>query len=155
MRNIVTIILSALLLLAGIQTANAQNKEDWREKIMSEKIAFLTSELNITPQEAQTFWPVYNQVNKEKDEAMHEVFRAYKAMSSAIKDNKSAKEIDNLLDKYLSALEKQRELDNKTPDRYKKVLPVEKVAKLYVAEERFRRQQIHRLHHHKGSEKKN
>lgn len=155
MRNIVTIILSALLLLAGIQTANAQNKEDWREKIMSEKIAFLTSELNITPQEAQTFWPVYNQVNKEKDEAMHEVFRAYKAMSSAIKDNKSAKEINNLLDKYLSALEKQRELDNKTPDRYKKVLPVEKVAKLYVAEERFRRQQIHRLHHHKGGEKKN
>ena len=154
MRNIVTIILSALLLLAGIQTANAQNKEDWREKIMSEKIAFLTSELNITPQEAQTFWPVYNQVNKEKDEAMHEVFRAYKAMSSAITDNKSAKEIDNLLDKYLSALEKQRELDNKTPDRYKKVLPVEKVAKLYVAEERFRRQQIHRLHHHKGGEKK-
>lgn len=155
MRNIVTITVSALLLLAGIQTVAAQNKEDWREKMMSEKIAFLTSELNITPKEAQAFWPVYNQVNKEKDEAMREGFHAYKAMSSAIKENKSAKEIENLLDKYLSALEKQRELDNKTPDRYKKVLPVEKVAKLYVAEEKFRRQQIHRLHHHqKGGEKK-
>ena len=35
--------------------------EDWKEKIQSEKIAFLTTEIGLTPEEAQAFWPVYNQ----------------------------------------------------------------------------------------------
>ena len=146
MRNIVTIILSALLLLAGIQTANAQNKEDWREKIMSEKIAFLTSELNITPQEAQTFWPVYNQVNKERDEAMHNVFRSFKALEEAVSAGKSEKELDKLLENYLDAIKEQGEVEKDAYDDYAKVLSVEKLAKLYIGEEKFRRQHIRKLH---------
>lgn len=149
------VISAAILLMTSILSAQAQNKEEWKEKMMSEKIAFLTAELNITPQEAQVFWPVYNQVNKEKDELMRKVFVCYKELSTAIKENKSAKETGASLDKYLDALKKQREADNAMPEKYKKVLPVEKVAKLYIAEEKFRRQQINRLHpgHQKGGEK--
>ena len=40
-------------------------------------------------------------------------------------------------------------VDNGSADRFMKVLPVEKVAKLYLAEEKFRRQQIHKLHENK------
>jgi hypothetical protein len=35
------------------------------------------------------------------------------------------------------------------PEKLMKVLPVDKVAKLYLAEERFRRHQIHKLHNGK------
>ena len=141
--------------MTAVVSAQAQNKEAWKDRMMSEKIAFLTTEVNITPQEAQVFWPVYNQVNNEKDELMRKVFGCYKELAEAIKDNKSAKETEVLLDKYLDALEKQREVDNAMPEKYKKVLPVEKVAKLYIAEEKFRRQQINRLHPgpQKGGEK--
>ena len=57
---------------------NASNncKEDWKKKMMSEKIAFLTIELDITPEEAQVFWPVYNQVETEKDQAMKKRLRS-------------------------------------------------------------------------------
>ena len=144
--KIAMVISTVVLLMTSVLSAQSQNKEDWKERLMSEKIAFLTAELNITPQEAQVFWPVYNQVNKEKDELMRKVFACYKELSAAIKENKSAKETGVQLDKYLDALEKQREAENSMPDKYKKVLPVEKVAKLYIAEEKFRRQQINRLH---------
>ena len=30
------------------------------DEIMSQKIAFFTQELDLTPEEAQKFWPVYN-----------------------------------------------------------------------------------------------
>lgn len=123
-----------------------KGREEWKEKIMSEKIAFFTTEIGITPEEGQVFWPVYNEVNKEKDEAMHKVFRNYKALAEAIEGGRSEKEIKPLLDAYLKSLEAQREVENKAADKYMKALPVEKVAKLYIAEEKFRRHQIHKLH---------
>ncbi len=139
---------------ASVLSVCAQNsKEDWRQKFMNEKIAFLTTEIGITPTEGLAFWPVYNQVQKDKDEAMRNVFKAYKAMSKAIEEGKSSKEIEKLLDAYLDAQQAQREIDDKASDKFMKVLSVEKVAKLYIAEERFRRKQIHRLNH--GSHQKN
>ena len=107
-------------------------------------------ELGITPKEAQVFWPVYNQVEKEKDEAMFNIIRTYKDMNKAIEEKKSAKEVSALLDKYLEAQKKMNEIENGIAAKYKAVLPVEKVAKLYVAEEKFRRNQIRKLHDSEG-----
>jgi hypothetical protein len=128
-------------------SANASVADDWKEKMMAEKIAFLTLEVGLTLEEAQAFWPVYNQVEKEKDEAMFNLIRAHKEMSKALEEKKSEKEVAALLDKYLEAQKKVNEIENAIAAKYKAVLPVEKVAKLYVAEEKFRRQQIRRLHH--------
>ena len=96
---------AAVSLLAVSMEASCPEGEgkDWRERIMSEKIAFLTGAIGLTPEEAQAFWPI--KVRNKTDEAC--------------------------------------------ADKFRKVLPVEKVAKLYIGEERFRRQQIHKLHHGK------
>jgi hypothetical protein len=75
------------------------------------------------------------------------MIHAYKEMSKAMDEKKGEKEISALLDKYLEAQEKVNEVENGIAAKYKAVLPVEKVAKLYVAEEKFRRQQIRKLHH--------
>lgn len=150
MKNIVyTIVISALMIAGAAQEASAQKKCDgnWKEKMMSEKIAFLTVELDITPEEALKFWPVYNKIGKELDEARHNVMKTYKALATAVEGGKSPKELSSLTDEYVQAKIRQDEMDNATAEAYRKVLPVEKVAKLYVAEEKFRRQYIHKLHH--------
>ena len=72
---------------------------------MSEKVAFLTIEMGITPEEAQAFWPVYNQVEKERDEAVRLVFQSFKALEDAVAAGKSEKEVAKLLETYLDALE--------------------------------------------------
>ena len=131
-------------------TSHASWGDDWKEKLMAEKIAFLTLEVGLTPEEAQVFWPVYNQVEKEKDEAMFNVIRAYKEMSKALEEKKNEKEVSALLDKYLEAQKKLNEIENGVAEKYKAVLPVDKVVKLYVAEEKFRRQQIRKLHNGEG-----
>ena len=139
------IIISLVLALATI-CATANNKCDWKEKMMSERIAFLTIEMDLTPEEAQVFWPVYNQVDAEKEKAMHDMFSAYKAMDEAVKAGKSEKEISKLLDAYLAAKEKQSEIEKAADEKFRKVLPTEKVARLYLGEEKFRRQHIRKLH---------
>lgn len=148
MKQIINTLAVCMMMLIGAGTAQAQQKFDdsWKDRVMSEKIAFLTVELNITPEEAQTFWPVYNKVEKELDQARFEVMKSYKALADAIDANKPSKEISVLLDKYLQAKTTQDKLDSATANTYKTVLPVEKVAKLYVAEEKFRRQYITKLH---------
>jgi hypothetical protein len=135
-------------------TADAHKRcdNDWKEKIMSEKIAFLTMEMNITPEEAQAFWPVYNQVEQEKDAALEQVIKSYKALSTAVEQNAKT---EKLLEAYLEAQKNLRKVDNEAPEKYKAVLSAEKVAKLYVAEEKFRRQHIRKLHGGHKEEKAN
>ena len=150
MKKIITIIAAAMAVLCLSTTASANKRcgEDWKEKMQSEKIAFLTTEIGLTPEEAQAFWPVYNQVEKEKDEAMHNVIKAYKELCKAIEAG--GKDISAMLDKYIAAQAKMNEVENGVAAKYKAVLPVEKVAKLYVSEERFRRNHIRKLHGGEG-----
>ena len=148
MKKIIYIVTASVLILTSAISAFAEERfqDNWKEKIMSEKIAFLTMEMGITPEEAQVFWPVYNQVDKERDEAIRSVFRSYKAVEDAVAAGKGEKELNKLLDEYLAALKAQGEVEQKAYKEYAKVLPVEKLAELYVAEEKFRRQHIRKLH---------
>ena len=143
-----TILLSvSVIFLASSIKVSAQfnDKGDWKERMQSEKIAFLTMEIGLTPDEAQKFWPIYNMVSEEMDKAMHEVFSSYMELEKAINENKSDKEVSKCLERYLDAMESQNEIRNESVEKYKKILPERKVAKIFVAEEKFRRQHIRRL----------
>lgn len=156
MKRILTLTLMTFTCLLFSISSNAHRKCDgeWKEKMMAEKVAFLTVEMNLTTEEAQAFWPVYNQANTEFDNAMKDVINAHKSLAKALEEDKGAKEVSRLLDQYLAAKKKQQELESSHAERYRKVLPVEKVAKLYIGEERFRRHHIRKLHENKPGEKK-
>ena len=151
-----TVLLSAtVILLASSINVSAQfgNKDDWKEWMQSEKIAFLTMEIGLTPDEAQKFWPIYNMVSDDMDKAMHEVFSSYMELEKALNEEKSDKEISKYLERYLDALEKQNEIRDDSVEEYRKILTDKKVAKIFVAEEKFRRQHIRRLHERPGEKK--
>lgn len=135
------------LFLAAAFTADAQpNPQDgWKERMQSVKIAFLTNEIGLTPTEAQSFWPIYNVVNEELDKAVYSTFSSYMELEKALNENKSEKEISKCLERYLEALGSQDEIRRESVEKYKKILPETKVAKIFVAEEKFRRQNIRTL----------
>lgn len=83
------------------------------------------------------------------DKARRVAMHSYKTLSDALKAGKGEKEIEGLLAAYRNAIIERNRIEESLYDEYKKVLPPVKVAKLYVAEEKFRRQQIHKLHHSK------
>lgn len=55
----------ALLLPVTIAVAQEESRAERFERIEAEKIAFITKELNLTPSEAQKFFPIYNQYHRE------------------------------------------------------------------------------------------
>lgn len=138
-------VIAALTLFS--MTTFAQQKGNWQERIKSEKIAFITAELDLTPEEAQVFWPVYNQIEKKALESQQAVRAAYHALVQALKsDTATDKDIDKLLDDYLAAKLAQKNSGKDDAAKFRKVLSSKKVAKLYVAEEKFRRHHIRNIH---------
>lgn len=143
-----TVALAALLILlsaAGAQAQEKKSKKESQDRWKIEKIAFLTDAMELTSAEAEKFWPVYNKAEAEKKASWKQVQDAYNALDSAIEAGKDEKETAALLDKYIEALQSGRSIDEKYVTEYRKFLSNKKVAKLYIAEEAFRRHQIHRL----------
>ena len=145
MKKIISMV-CALALVSGVafaQNPKGDNKKDgnWREKVRAEQVGFITAELNLTEAEAQAFWPVYNDVQAQRREAFKAQHDALKAMQNGAE----GKEAEKLLDDYLAAKKKCESIEADAVLRYKKVLPVQKVAKLLMAEEKFRHQQIGKL----------
>jgi hypothetical protein len=59
-------ILIVFVMLGCFSGIKAQDGDETKaEKIQALKIAFITNKLQLTPDEAQKFWPVYNQYDNE------------------------------------------------------------------------------------------
>ena len=117
---------------------------DAHDKMKAERVAYLTSAMDLTPAEAEKFWPVYNDMERERKEAFRRVITAYKALDEGLKANKPEKEISVLLDKYVTEMKNSRNVEAKYTPIFRKIVSVEKVAKLFVGEEEYRRMQINR-----------
>ena len=76
---------------------------------------------------------------------------AYRALEKSIENGKDDKEIGALLDKYLEAQEASIGIERKYTVEVRKILSNDKIAKLYIGEENFRRQQIHKLNKNDNS----
>ena len=130
----------------GLTKENIEKfKDGAKERIRSEHIAYLTAELELSPEEAQAFWPVYNQA-ADKQRAQHcEVSAAKKALKAAVKEGKSDSEIREALNAYNKARAAQHDIMAEYQKDFEKILGVAKTAKLYLAEDSFRTRQINKL----------
>ena len=126
----------------GQQETKDQRKSR-REQIQNAKIAFYTSEIQLTPEEAQAFWPVYNAYWAEINKA-HRQTREY--LSQLAEMDKAGKSdmatISKVLDQYVASYENEGDIYQKYYTKFLAVLSPQKVAKLYLAEERFRERMI-------------
>ena len=142
MRFILSFIVLILVSASGI----AQDKRpgDWdkkRSQIEAIKVAFLTDRLNLTPDEAQKFWPVYNSYQREMDGLMGQRWRNREAN----KENpEKALTTDLALDR--------RVLDTKMryQEAFQRVVSAQKVLALYNAEKDFREYLMKHLHSRDG-----
>lgn len=135
MKNIKLLLLNLFLFTAVALQAQPPHA---REKVEAMKIGFLTERLELSPEEAQVFWPVYNQYQDEL-EKVRLTRKDYISAARKGMDDLSDKEIEKLVDSELAFRQSELDLQKKYHGQFKKVLPIKKVAKLYRAEEDFKR----------------
>ena len=115
------------------------NQKERMEKMESMKIAFIAQKLDLTPDEAQKFWPVYNEFTQKNKELRKSEFGDQKGKRKDI-DSMTEKEADELMSKQIAFQEKHLDLVKEYNVKFKTVLPVKKVARLYQAEKQFNMQ---------------
>ena len=153
MKKVFSVLCALAILSAGAfaqgnqrpQPPRGGNDNGWRERVRAEKVAFLTAEIDLTESEAQVFWPIYNEIQKAERESFEAVRVAYDAMAKGVAEKKSGKEMEKLVHAYIDAKDKSDGIETKYLNKLMKALPAEKVARYYLAEEKFRHQQIGRL----------
>ncbi len=138
------------LCLATVLPVLAQNRQqdDWEKRIQSEKIAFLTSELDLSPEEAQVFWPVYNQYWKACSEARKNTGKCLRLLSGKKGETLTEAQMTEYADGYVKSLGAEQTILQEYYPKFKKVLPIEKVCRFFCAEEHFRMKMIHGLRGH-------
>ena len=128
----------------GPKGPKGSRNEERRENIESLKIAFLTDKLGLTPEEAQQFWPVYNQYNGKVEELRKKRRQDGKDVKQNL-EGMSDKELEQAVDNDLVYRQKELDLQKEYNAKFKAVLPIKKVAKLYAAEEQFKMVLLNKL----------
>ncbi|WP_146613758.1 hypothetical protein [Algoriphagus yeomjeoni] len=69
------IIIIALMFFLVIGSTKAQRPDDRydREKLEAARVAFITTRLDLKPEQAQKFWPIYNVFNDAREKSLKEM----------------------------------------------------------------------------------
>ncbi|WP_395043300.1 sensor of ECF-type sigma factor [Flavobacterium sp.] len=110
--------------------------QEKKEQIKSLKVAYITTELSLTPDEAAKFWPLFNAFEDKQMELRKDKIKSYKDRIDN-NENLSEKEATTILYQMESTEEELHLLRKKFVTSLKTVLPTVKILKLKKAEEEF------------------
>jgi hypothetical protein len=133
-----------ILAFCCVLQVNAQPPENREkmEKIKSMKVEYITSKLDLTPGEAEKFWPVYNEFNEKimnLERARHQKMR--QSRNQELTDS----QVNELINLNFTTDQKILDVRKQYDKEFKQVLSIQKVGKLYVAEEEFKRDLLRQL----------
>ena len=120
--------------------AQGERMKEKKEQIKALKVAFLTTELDLTTSEAEKFWPIYNTFDDKQFELRHQKMKAFmNRMDDEGLDKMTEKEASNFLAQMESNEEELFLLRKKFISNLKTVIPATKILKLRKSEEDFNR----------------
>lgn len=141
-----TIALVAATALFAQSKPGREMRKGWNDQLQSEKIAFFTTEIQLTPQEAASFWPVYNQYWADRQRAHLSVQQNLLKISAAVNSEKhNPDHIRKMTRDFIESLSAESGIQIRYFDKFSSILPPEKVAKIYITEDKFRMEMISRL----------
>lgn len=135
------LLLFILLLIAGKLQAQPQER---RAELKTVKIGFITSELQLTEAEGQKFFPIYQRYEAEK-EAHRKKLAAEMKNTKINFDALNDAEVEASIEVYFALRQQEVDIEKKYYAEFKKVLPIQKVARFYAAEKKFQREVLRSL----------
>lgn len=143
------------ILLFTVFTGVAQRTDN--AKIKAFKTAFITDALELTVNEAEKFWPVYNAYEKEYQKIKiiktRQLFRKVRTAGGI--DKLSDTEADAILEELLEIDVKVAEAREKLKKDLTGIISSKKMIKLISAEQNFNKELLKRFRNRAGNPKRN
>ena len=137
-------ILLPVLFAANTFAQGPGDETDKEDKIEALKVGFITKELGLTSNEAEKFWPVYN----EMEAKMKEIRQSHRKINQELKESEEKISNDDAKKKLNTLFEnEQKELDLKKEysEKFIKIIGEKRTLKLLSLEHEFRRVLLERL----------
>jgi len=123
-------------------TGFSQNKEK-RDQVKALKVSYITTELNLTTDESEKFWPIYNAFEEKQYQIRHDKMKPlFKQLGNGALDKLSEKEAQVYLDKFQAADEELFYLRKKLTADLKPVIGSVKLIKLKKVEDDFNKKML-------------
>jgi len=143
------VLIVAIMVLSMV--GNAQKRElggPQKDRIEAFKIAFFTRQMQLTPEEAQLFWPLYNHYQESLDIQKKDRRKSLMDANEFL-DEMTDDEINTLIDNRLRQAELALKERKEFVTKLRKVLPVKKVAQYFRAEELFKKKLMDKMNERK------
>lgn len=115
------------------------------ERIKAMKVAHITKKLDLSSQEAQQFWPVYNafdaKVTKLRNNDMQSIKREMRLSAGKLTESQA----ENLLNRLMKVEKDMHDARVVLVNDLKKVISAEKIIRLKAAEDEFNKMLLQRL----------
>jgi len=129
--------LAISLLLALFSVAGYSQEQSKEEIVKAQKIAFFTQKLKLTSDEAQAFWPVYNEYWERKNTIIADRQAAMKYFSENSAKMSTA-EAKKYADMYIKFHKEEADLLVEFHAKFLAILSPDKVMRLYQADYEFK-----------------
>jgi len=73
MKKNALILLVFLLILGGNAFGQRQGQQIDPERLQAARIAFITTRIDLKPEQAEKFWPIFNQFNEQREATMRQI----------------------------------------------------------------------------------
>ena len=148
MKKTVKILMSLLFLNLFSIVASAQDaplQDAKREKIKAEKVAYITTQVKLTPTEAENFWPIYNQMQDEKSDIMKNFCQKHQKKNLPDPTTLTDEQAQKLLDQEMQKEVKMLALKQKYHEEFKKIISPKKLYLFYEAERNFKKELLKKM----------
>lgn len=130
-----SLLFMGLLLISQFSFAQVKERQQIKEKAKAQKVAYITSQLELTESESQKFWPIYNEYQAEKESIR-------KSMDINLSKDMTDKEAEDMMYKVMDFKSKEIDIQKKYIQKMKAAISPKKIAKLFVAEKEFKEKVI-------------
>jgi hypothetical protein len=133
-------VIGSLISLGLALSLQAQpNIERREEQLRAFRIAVFTEVLRLTPEEAQNFWPIYNEYLENREKVL-EALRPKKQIE-AMSDG----EVEEAIKQHFEMRQRELDLEKELFQKLRRVLPSRKILRMPSAERAFRERLLERL----------
>ncbi|NEM97245.1 hypothetical protein [Pontibacter burrus] len=146
MKRYFFLLIFCALTFAGT-TALAQDNRQSNERVEAAKVAFLTDKMELTADQAQKFWPLYNEYESRRRDLMKSYRSGYRQDVDALSDQEAKARIDGMF----ATREKELALEQEYAAKYLRVISYKQLIKLYRGERDFTKLLLKRLDDNRAS----
>ena len=126
------------------QGHRGEKSPEMRARIEAQKISYITQQLELSPDEAQRFWPFYNEMSKNKN-AFHLELRQLIRSLNGDSDNLSEDELIKISDRMADLKVEKAKMERTYHYKFKKVISAKQILDLHLAEKQFQGMLLRRI----------